>query len=264
MKQFPIYQVDAFADRLFRGNPAAVCFIDAWPQDHLLQSIAAENNLAETAFLLKRNGDYEIRWFTPTVEVDLCGHATLASAFVIFVLQGHSDDEICFYSRFSGELRVRRQDDILFLDFPVDRLEASGLKKEIAQSIGVEVLEVYKGRGDLLAVVESEAIVKALQPDLKLVEALDARGLIVTAKGESVDFVSRFFAPQSGINEDPVTGSAHTTLLPYWYKKTGKKAFIARQLSSRGGTLDCRLDGDRCYIGGTAVLYSEGVIHLPE
>ena len=261
MKKIPLYQVDAFAAQLFKGNPAAVCLLDNWIEDALMQAIAAENNLAETAFLVPQGNQHAIRWFTPTVEVDLCGHATLASAFVLFTFVETSKKELSFESPRSGNLRVFKEGNQLFLDFPTDDF-APALAPDIAQGIGVAPLEVYKGKTDYIAVVDSETTVRQLQPNFPAIAALDARGLIVTAKGDNCDFVSRFFAPQSGIDEDPVTGSAHTSLTPIWSKKLNKTTLTAQQLSERGGTLTCINKGERCLIGGQAVLYMTGEIHL--
>lgn len=264
MQRIKIYQVDAFADKLFSGNPAAVCILDKWPDDGLMQSIGNENNLAETAFVVSRGDDFEIRWFTPTTEVELCGHATLASAFVLFDVLNYPGSLVRFHSRENGLLKVSKEGDLLFLDFPTDTLEViSGAPiGMVERSIGVKLLELYKGRTDYLAVIDHENSVRNLEPDFEKISKLDARGLVVTARGEQVDFVSRFFAPQSGINEDPVTGSAHTSLLPFWSRKTGKNKFVARQLSKRGGQLLCEYRNDRCLIGGEARLYLAGEIFV--
>jgi PhzF family phenazine biosynthesis protein len=205
---------------------------------------------------------FGIRWFTPTVEVDLCGHATLASAYVIFNHTDYQGDEIKFISPRSGELKVRRNGKKLFLDFPVDVISRCENHPEITKGIGVVPLEVYKGKTDYLAVLGSEAEVKNILPDFAAIEKLDARGLIVTAPGNSVDFISRFFGPQSGVPEDPVTGSAHTTLTPYWAERLGKSMLAARQISKRGGFLECQNAGSRVYIGGEARLYLTGEIYL--
>ena len=264
MKSIKIYQIDAFTDKIFSGNPAAVCILDTWISDELMQSIVSENNLAETAFVVPAGQDFEIRWFTPTVEVDLCGHATLASAFVLFTIHYYPCSLIKFHSPRSGLLSVEKNCDMLILDFPTDTLEA--LTEEecpaIEKCIGIKPLELYKGKTDYIAVIDNETSLRNLQPDLIEISKLKARGLIVTAKGDSVDFVSRFFAPQDGINEDPVTGSAHTSLLPIWSKKTGKTKFIARQISKRGGQLVCEFKNDRCLIGGKARLYLTGELTL--
>jgi len=262
MNTIKMFQVDAFTDRLFSGNPAAVCILDKWPDDELMQAIAAENNLAETAFLVAKNESFQIRWFTPTVEVDLCGHATLASAYVLFNCLGHAEAEVNFFSPRSGDLRVSQQKDILFLDFPTDRLKVTDDHEQITRCIKGRPKEVYKGKTDYIAVIESEQAVRQLQPDLAEIAKLPARGLIVTAKGEQVDFVSRFFAPQSGIDEDPATGSAHTSLIPLWSDRLSKKEMTASQLSKRGGSFICRHNGERCLIGGSARLFLKGEISI--
>jgi PhzF family phenazine biosynthesis protein len=263
MKTIKIFQIDAFTDNLFAGNPAAVCLLDKWLPEYLMQSIAAENNLAETAFVVPTGTDYEIRWFTPTTEVDLCGHATLASAFVLFNLHSYPDTVIRFHSPRSGLLTVNKKEEMLFLDFPTDTLESiDGQQNLFEACIGITPIEVYKGKTDYIAVIDHESSIKRLQPNLAEIAKLKARGLVVTAKGDHIDFVSRFFAPQSGINEDPVTGSAHTSLLPIWAKKLDKTHFVANQLSARGGQLTCEFNQDRCLIGGKAKLYLTGEIYL--
>ena len=260
MKNIKLYQVDAFADRLFSGNPAAVCVLDEWLPDETMQSVAAENNLAETAFIVPKGNDFEIRWFTPVVEVALCGHATLATAYVLFNCLNFSGQEIIFHSLHSGILKVSRKDEILFLDFPADILEKQTDLQQLEAGIGVLPHELYKGKTDYIAFVDSEETVRNLSLDFNAIGALDARGLIVTAKGNDVDFVSRFFGPQVGVNEDPVTGSAHTSLTPLWSEKLGKKEMTAKQLSKRGGKLTCINNGDRVLIGGKAKLYLTGEI----
>ncbi|MBX2817988.1 MAG: PhzF family phenazine biosynthesis protein [Saprospiraceae bacterium] len=262
MERIKIHQVDAFTDTLFSGNPAAVCVIDEWLDAALMQDIAAENNLAETAFLVPGQSHYEIRWFTPTVEVDLCGHATLASALVLFDCYGLTGDHVQFHSPRSGLLAVRKEGDMLFLDFPTDNLtRVDHGVSEFSSCIGIKPIEVYKGKTDYIAVVQSEADVRTIQPNFQAISRLDARGLIVTAPGDEVDFVSRFFAPQSGVPEDPVTGSAHTSLTPLWSTKLGKTDMSAKQLSARGGALSCRNRQSRCHIGGHARLYLVGEIN---
>ncbi|MCE3294497.1 MAG: isomerase [Crocinitomicaceae bacterium] len=255
-----IYQVDAFTDKLFGGNPAAVCPLDHWPADSLLQQIAMENNLAETAFYIKQGDQYEIRWFTPAVEVDLCGHATLAAAYVLFHHEGHSGNEIHFHSHRSGKLSVTKQDDLLSLNFPVDEFREVPLFDWLTEGFDPKPLEAFQGKTDYMLVFEKEQQIRDLKVDFGIISGLDGRGVIVTAPGKDVDFVSRFFAPQSGIPEDPVTGSAHTTLTPYWSQKTGKQNLTARQLSARGGYLKCKNLGDRIEISGTAKLYLKGEI----
>jgi PhzF family phenazine biosynthesis protein len=262
MQKIKVFQVDAFTSELFKGNPAAVCLLDYWLPEKLMQSIAAENNLSETAFIIRTENHFQIRWFTPTVEVDLCGHATLASAYVIF---NHTDfiyPEILFHSPRSGELKVTKDGKRLFLDFPADVYSRCDILPEITKGIGRVPLELYRGKTDFMAVLGSEEEVLKIQPDFISIAGLDARGLIVTAPGNTVDFVSRFFGPQAGVNEDPVTGSAHTTLTPYWSAKLGKKELTARQVSSRGGDLQCRDEGSRIFIGGEAQIFSIGEIYL--
>jgi PhzF family phenazine biosynthesis protein len=255
-----LYQVDAFADRLFSGNPAAVCPLeDAWLADAGMQQIAAENNLSETAFYIRRGSGYEIRWFTPACEVDLCGHATLATGYVVFTYDARKGDAVEFGSR-SGPLRVRRDGELLVLDFPKDTVHPLDTSECLVEALGREPAECFKGRTDLLLLYKSEDDVKALAPDFGDLAMVPARGIIVTAPGKDVDFVSRFFAPQVGVNEDPVTGSAHTLLTPFWAQRLGKSELTARQLSKRGGSLRCRLAGDRVEIAGRAVPYLEGTI----
>lgn len=262
MKTIKIFQVDAFTGKLFTGNPAAVCFLENWVSDELMQSIAAENNLAETAFAVAKGNYFEIRWFTPLVEVDLCGHATLATAFVLYNYLGYTKEEIIFISPRSGELKVSKENDILFLNFPTDIIQAERNLEQIKKCIGITPVDVYKGKTDYVAVVETEEDVRNLKPDLVEINILPARGLIVTAKGDSVDFVSRFFAPQVGINEDPVTGSAHTSLIPIWAEKLGKTRMEALQLSKRGGNISCIYNNERCLIGGQARLFMTGEITI--
>ncbi|WP_439555352.1 PhzF family phenazine biosynthesis protein [Dyadobacter sp.] len=262
--KLPIYQIDAFTDKLFGGNPAAVVPLEQWLPDETMLHIAAENNLAETAFYVPTENGFHIRWFTPSVEVDLCGHATLATAYVIFNIQNYEGYTISFQSR-SGELRVDCKEDWLTLNFPVDQYHVAVPPPALAESLNTtQLLEVYKGKTDYMVVVESEDIVRNLDFDIIILSTIPARGIIVTAPGEDVDFVSRFFAPQSGIDEDPVTGSAHTTLIPYWAEKLEKNKMTAKQLSKRGGYLKCELDGERVYIGGQAKLYLKGEILIAD
>lgn len=257
-----IYQIDAFTDQLFSGNPAAVVPLENWLPDEVLQNIAAENNLAETAFYVPNETGYHIRWFTPSVEVELCGHATLASAYVIFNIQGFEGDLIRFES-LSGELTVLHKDSWLTLNFPIDQYNIAVPPPALMESLsGVSILEVYKGKTDYMVVLDSEAEVRDLDFDIIILSTIPARGIIITAPGDEVDFVSRFFAPQSGIDEDPVTGSAHTTLIPYWAEKLAKTELTAKQLSKRGGYLKCELDGDRVNIGGQARIYLHGEIEI--
>jgi PhzF family phenazine biosynthesis protein len=257
-----LYQVDAFAEKIFAGNPAAVCPLNDWLPEQVMQDIAMENNLAETAFFVKKDDRYEIRWFTPSVEVDLCGHATLASAYVLFNHENHRGDSITFYSHRSGILTVKKEHQQLTLDFPVDVLKQIEITDEHWTAFGVKPKELYRGKTDFMMVFENESQIKNLKPDFKLLNNMDCRGVIVTAKGDTVDFVSRFFAPQSGIDEDPVTGSAHTSLTPYWSTKLGKKTLSAIQLSRRRGMLSCTDNSDRILISGQAKLYLKGEIQV--
>lgn len=254
-----LYQIDAFADRLFGGNPAAVCPLDAWLPDEVMQQIAAENNLAETAFYVRTDRGFHIRWFTPTVEVDLCGHATLASAYVAFNYDRCPGDVVEFASK-SGPLKVKREGELLVLDFPADRVEPVSVPLLLIEALGREPIETYKGKTDYLVVYGVEEHVATLQPDFVDLAMIPARGIIVTAPGRQVDFVSRFFGPQVGVPEDPVTGSAHTTLTPYWSARLGKSELTAMQLSRRQGRLNCRQVGSRVEIAGRAVPYLQGTI----
>ena len=258
--KIPCYIVDAFAGEVFRGNPAAVCPLDAWLPDATLQNIAAENNLSETAFVVPRGNEFELRWFTPAVEMDLCGHATLAAAHVLFAEQKFSGDEVRFHSR-SGLLAVQRDGEILTLDFPSRPPQPCVMPEALVRGLGRQPKQVFKSR-DYLAVFDSAEEVRALKPDFAALKTLDCLGIIVTAKGDGCDFVSRFFAPAAGVDEDPVTGSAHCTLIPFWAAKLGKEKLFAQQVSRRGGELFCELVGDRVRIGGKAVLYLRGEIVL--
>ncbi len=255
------YIVDAFTDRLFHGNPAGVCMLDEWPDDSLMQSIAAENNLAETAFIAKREDHYDLRWFSPEVEIDLCGHATLAGAFVISTF-ADPGAEMMEFRTMSGILSVARQDDLFVLDFPARPPKQIDIIQEMEKAIGTPVTGAYLSR-DMMLVVSSEQEVRSLAPDMSLVSKLPGCfGLIVTAKGSGADFVSRFFAPGAGIQEDPVTGSAHSTLIPFWSEVLKKDKMVAMQLSKRGGTLICENCGDRVKIAGRAALYLQGEIFV--
>jgi PhzF family phenazine biosynthesis protein len=260
--RIPIYQIDAFAERLFTGNPAAVVITEEELPSRTMQAIASENNLAETAFVYGDLNSPSIRWFTPTVEVDLCGHATLAAAHVMFMHSLDGCDAVSFSSR-SGLLRVFRSEGLLWLDFPRDRVEPfENERSSVTEALQCDVDFVFKGRSDILAILPSQSAVEGIHPKMDRIKQLRARGLIVSAKGDNVDFVSRFFAPQSGIPEDPVTGSAHTTLTPYWSAILGKNEMNARQLSTRGGRLRCRMKGERVHIGGGAITYLEGRIDI--
>ncbi|NKI31084.1 PhzF family phenazine biosynthesis protein [Croceivirga thetidis] len=258
-----LYQIDAFADQVFTGNPAAVCPLTSWLDAPIMQKIAEENNLAETAFFVKKGEVFELRWFTPETEVDLCGHATLATAHVIFEHLGYQENLVKFFSPRSGELTVKKESDgSLTLDFPVDETVAIQGVAAINEAIGKEPLKTIKGKTDYLLIYNSQKEVEAITPNFHLLDQLDCRGVIVSAPGDEVDFVSRFFAPQCGIPEDPVTGSAHTTMIPYWSKALGKRKLSARQLSSRGGNLICEDLGERVEISGKAITYLIGEIEI--
>ena len=257
-----IYQVDAFTSEVFSGNPAAVCILDSWIEDNILQSIAAENNLSETAFLVRNDDGFDLRWFTPTTEVSLCGHATLASAFVLFSCRDWAEKEIRFNTRKSGQLVVGRRGDLLEMDFPSRPAHSIKSPSGLKEALGVTPIATLSSVEDLLVVLESERVVCDLQPDLSTLESLEYRGIIVTSRGSRSDFVSRFFAPRLGIPEDPVTGSAHCVLVPYWSSEFNKKNLHAFQLSKRGGELFCVYAEDRVKISGKAVLYLEGVITI--
>jgi PhzF family phenazine biosynthesis protein len=259
--QLKIFQVDAFTNQLFGGNPAAVVPLEKWPADEILQNIAAENNLSETAFFIRNQGRFDLRWFTPTTEVKLCGHATLAAAHVLWQQMGYQTEEISFQTH-SGLLLVKKEGDFYTLDFPTDKLEKVELPEIVSASLDVAPLETFKGREDYLVVLESEDAVASLKPNFQILGKLEARGVIATAPGRETDFVSRCFFPFFGIDEDPVTGSAHTTLTPYWAKRLEKPTLTARQISKRGGALQCRLEGDRTYITGQAVTFLIGTITI--
>lgn len=261
MKQV-IYQVDAFTNEVFKGNPAGVCILDQWPGTEQMQRIANENNLSETAFAVPVGECYEIRWFTPETEVELCGHATLATAHVLFMHMNFPGDWICFESIHSGRLTVKQNDKLLTLDFPADILEEMVVPELIVTALQKPPLKAFRGKTDFMFVYASVSEIKNMEPDFGLLAQVGGRGVIVTAPGDDVDFVSRFFAPQTGINEDPVTGSAHTSLTPYWSKLLGKKRLTARQLSSRGGHLICEDKGNRVEISGHAVTYMKGKIRI--
>lgn len=261
MKQ-KIYQVDAFADQVFSGNPAAICPLEKWLSDDLMQKIAMENNLAETAFYVKDGDRYQIRWFTPAVEVDLCGHATLAAAYVIFNLENYKEEEINFYSPRSGILTVTKKGDLLTLNFPADIFGPVELTTEMKECFDLQPHQALKGKTDYVLVFDKEDDIRKIIPYLDKISKLKGRGVIITSKGNEVDFVSRFFAPQSGINEDPVTGSAHTTLTPFWSAQLGKTELTALQLSERMGYLECKYLNDRVEISGKGKLYLSGEIYL--
>jgi PhzF family phenazine biosynthesis protein len=254
-----IYQIDAFTNQLFEGNYAAVCPLNEWINDEILQNIAIENNYPETAFFIPDGDNFHLRWFTPAYEVDLCGHATLATAHMIFNHTDYDRNEIIFNSK-SGKLTVTKQDDgWLQMDFPTLKLAPISTSEALIKGLGATPIEVYKSM-DVLAVFETEAEVAALNPDFRLLKTIDTRGIIATAKGDKVDFISRFFAPAAGVDEDPVTGSAHSQLTPYWSNKLNKNKLNARQISKRGGKLRCEMKGNRVLISGQAVTYLIGEI----
>lgn len=257
-----IYQIDAFTDTLFSGNPAAVCPLEKWLPDSILQNIAMENNLAETAFYVNSGDVYTLRWFTPTVEVDLCGHATLAAAYVLFNHENFQGEQIFFNSPRSGPLTVTRNAELLTLNFPTDYFRETEITAPIQACFDLAPLKAFRGKTDYMLVFEREEDIRTIEPRMDAIAALDGRGVIITAKGDAVDFVSRFFAPQSGVAEDPVTGSAHTTLTPYWSKLLGKPELTAMQLSSRQGRLFCKYLQDRVEISGKGKLYLKGELFL--
>ncbi len=264
MLEIPLYQIDAFTRRPFAGNPAAVCPLAAWLPDKTLQAIAAENNLSETAFFVRQGDRFDLRWFTPSVEVDLCGHATLAAGYVVLELLFRSLPAVAFQTR-SGELVVRRAEGLLSLDLPARPPAAVEVRDALADALGKRPIAAFAAR-DLVALYESADDVRALRPDMAKIAALDTFAVGVTAPGTGidgdVDFVSRFFAPAKGVPEDPVTGSFHCTLVPYWASKLGRARLSARQVSQRGGELDCTLAGDRVLLAGGAVLVIEGRMRL--
>jgi predicted PhzF superfamily epimerase YddE/YHI9 len=258
--QLPIFQVDAFTSVVFAGNPAAVCPLEDWLPDETLQAIAAENNLAETAFFVRARDRFHLRWFTPACEVDLCGHATLASAFVLFSELNHSRDTVQFDTQ-SGELVVRRDGNRLVMDFPSRPPSKVPVHPELMAALGGAPTEVLCARDYLVRYGSIEEI-RSLTPNMELLKTMDRFAVIVTAPGTDCDFVSRFFAPSQGIPEDPATGSSHCTLIPYWANELGRTSLHARQISSRGGEFFCNLSGDRVEIAGHAALFLKGQIHI--
>ncbi len=255
-----VYQIDAFAKQAFEGNPAAICPLPFWLPDGVMQLIAEENNLSETAFFIETDSGFHIRWFTPTTEVDLCGHATLAAAYVLFHCLDYKRDQIEFDSR-SGLLHVSRDEELLVLDFPAQAAAPCETPEEILHAFGVEPVECLKGE-DYIVVFELEDDVLSAEPKLEFLRELDGRGVVITSLSEHYDFVSRFFAPNFGIDEDPVTGSSFTQLAPYWSQRLGRSKLYAKQLSSRGGEVICELKGERVSIAGKAVKYLQGVIDI--
>ena len=255
-----IYQIDAFAKTVFEGNPAAVVPLDAWLDDMLMQKIAMENNLSETVYFVKEGAHYRIRWFTPVAEVDMCGHATLSSAFVLFEELGFSGDEVVFESK-SGLLRVQKDGARYVMDFPAQELMACDVPQSLQEAFAHKILVCYKAM-DYLVVFENEEDILHAMPNMQKLRELDARGVIITAKSAKYDFVCRFFAPKLGIDEDPATGAAFTQLVPYWSEVLGKKSFHTKQVSARGGEVWCASFGERVQIAGYGVKYFEGVIQL--
>jgi len=259
--KIPFYQVNAFTGEGFKGNPAGVCLLDKWLSDDTMQYIAFENQLSETAFIIKEQDQYKIRWFTPAVEVDLCGHATLASAAVIMQFIDNSLEQVQFDSK-SGILLVRSSGAEYTMNFPADKISEIVLNDYYLDAFSVTPHSSYKGKTDYLIVFNNEKQIREMKPDFKILGEIKARGVIVTAPGDKVDFVSRFFAPQAGIQEDPVTGSAHTTLTPYWSGRLNKNKLFAWQLSERGGILTCAMLNDRVEITGATEIYIEGFLNV--
>ena len=258
MKQ-KIYQIDAFATKTFEGNPAMVCPLNKWLSDEMMQKIANENNLSETAFFVKEDENYHLRWFTPRSEVDLCGHATMASAYVLFECMGYEKDEIRFLTK-SGVLKVWKEEDRYVMDFPMQKISPCDISQIIKNAFEVMPIATFASI-DYIVVFEDEKDVANSKPNLALLKELDLRGVCITAKSKDYDFVTRFFAPKYGVDEDPVTGSAFTQLVSYWSKELRKDVFYAKQLSDRGGEVYCDIKEDRVYISGKAMKYLEGVIY---
>lgn len=256
-----IYQIDAFSEKVFSGNPAAVVPLEKWLPSQTMQNIAMENNLSETAFFVPEENGFHIRWFTPATEVNLCGHATLATAHVLFHHLNFNREEIVFQSR-TGELKVKKENELIVLNFPASEVIETEVPQNIKQAFDIKPQNIYKGREDLMFVFEKQADIQNLKPDFNFLKTLEMRGIIATAPSDEYDFVSRFFAPREGIDEDPVTGSAHTMLIPYWADRMGKNELIAQQISKRGGILHCKHLGERVEIGGKAVTYLVGEISV--
>ncbi|QGY40586.1 PhzF family phenazine biosynthesis isomerase [Pseudodesulfovibrio cashew] len=259
--QLDLYQVDAFAEDVFSGNPAGVVPLFEWLSDELMQNIAFENNMAETAFFVRKGEYFELRWFTPESEVDLCGHATLAAAHVLYTYLGYTDPAVVFETK-SGRLFVDREGGLYSMDFPAWDVREIQVTERVAKALGARPAELFMGERDMMAVFEDEEAIRSLQPDFRLISQLDGMCMICTAPGLDYDFVSRTFVPEQGIPEDPVTGSAHCTLVPFWADRLGKSEFRAYQASRRGGILECRHLGDRVKIAGKAVTYMKGSIIL--
>ena len=255
-----LYQIDAFAKNIFEGNPAAVCPLDKWLEDNMMQKIANENNLSETAFFVKENNKFHIRWFTPSNEVDMCGHATLASAYVIFEILNYEKNEIIFNSK-SGVLKVTKENDKFKMNFPIQKIIKCDIPNGISKAFEIQPIECYKSM-DYILIFENEKDILNAKPNLALLKDIDTRGVIITSKSKKYDFINRFFAPKYGIDEDSVTGSAFTQLIPYWNKVLNKDTFIAKQVSQRSGEVFCKLNNDRLEISGYAKKYLEGVIDI--
>lgn len=258
--ELDLYQIDTFTDRPFQGNPAAVIPLEMWPPDNIMQSIAEENNLSETAFFVPTGKGFHIRWYTPKTEVDLCGHATLAAAYVLFNILGYKKDKITFNSK-TGTLTVLQKDDWLIMDFPAQPPVPSNVPDEIVKAFGKVPIECLRSE-DHIVVFETERDILAMKPEIDYLKKLDLRGTVITARSSQYDFVSRFFAPKYGIDEDPVTGSAHTQLIPYWAQKLDKTKMKAKQVSRRGGEIVCELHEDRVLISGKAIKFLEGKIEF--
>ena len=255
-----LYQIDAFAKNIFEGNPAGVCPLNEWIEDSTMQKIANENNLSETAFFVKENDSFHIRWFTPSNEVDMCGHATLASAYVIFEILNYKENEIIFNSK-SGILKVTKDNDKFKMNFPIQEIVKCDIPNNILKAFDRKPIECYKSMDYILIFENEEDIINA-KPNLELLKDIDVRGIIITSKSKKYDFINRFFAPKYGVNEDPVTGSAFTQLIPYWNTVLNKDIFIAKQVSQRGGEVFCKLKNDRVEISGYVKKYLEGIIEL--
>ena len=256
-----LFQVDSFTNKIFEGNPAGVIFSEFLPNE-VMQKIALENNLSETAFVYEEGNDYRIKWFSPLMEIDLCGHATLAAAHIYFTEINRDANSITFISSKNGSLEVIRKNNYLYLNFPVDQYAPIPIDDDLINMIGETPIEAFKGRDDIMCIFEDESTIYNIEPNKSLLKLFPVRGLIVSAKSLDHDFVSRCFFPITGVDEDPVTGSAHTTLTPYWTKQLGKDSLLAKQVSSRGGELKCVLEGDRVIIGGEAVTYLKGFITI--
>ena len=256
-----LFQVDSFTNKIFEGNPAGVIFSELLSNE-VMQKIALENNLSETAFVYEEGNDYRIKWFSPLMEIDLCGHATLAAAHIYFTEINRDADSIKFISSKNGSLEVTRKNNYLYLNFPVDQYAPISIDDDLINMIGETPIEAFKGRDDIMCIFEDESIIYNIEPNKSLLKLFPVRGLIVSAKSLDYDFVSRCFFPITGVDEDPVTGSAHTTLTPYWAEQLGKDSLLAKQVSSRGGELKCVLEGDRVIIGGEAVTYLKGFITI--